>query len=78
MNGERKVVVVTGASHGIGEAFVKTYRDRGWLAVGNARTIAPSNDPDYITVPGDIGDPTDRTEIGPNCHRSLWSCRHRS
>ena len=57
MADNRKVVVVTGASHGLGEAFVKTYRERGWRAVGNARTIAPSQDPDYITVAGDIGDP---------------------
>jgi NAD(P)-dependent dehydrogenase (short-subunit alcohol dehydrogenase family) len=57
MADDRKVVVVTGASHGLGEAFVKTYRERGWCAVGNARTIAPSDDPDYITVTGDVGDP---------------------
>jgi NAD(P)-dependent dehydrogenase (short-subunit alcohol dehydrogenase family) len=54
---DRKVVVVTGASHGLGEAFVKAYRERGWRAVGNARTIAPSDGPDYITVAGDVGDP---------------------
>ena len=36
---------------------MKAYRDRGWRAVGNARTIAPSHDPDYITVVGDVGDP---------------------
>src|ERR1700747_2794874 len=57
MSADRKVVVVTGASHGLGEAFVKTYRERGWRAVGNARTIKPSDDPDYITVAGDVGDP---------------------
>jgi NAD(P)-dependent dehydrogenase (short-subunit alcohol dehydrogenase family) len=58
MSSDRKVVVVTGASHGMGEAFVKSYRERGWRAVGNARTIAPSDDPDYATVAGDVGDPT--------------------
>ena len=57
MADDRKVVVVTGASRGLGEAFVKTYRERGWCAVGNARTIAPSDYPDYITVTGDVGDP---------------------
>jgi NAD(P)-dependent dehydrogenase (short-subunit alcohol dehydrogenase family) len=57
MTSDRKVVVVTGASHGLGEAFVKAYRERGWRAVGNARTIGSSSDPDYITVQGDIGDP---------------------
>ena len=39
-------------------SFVKAYRERGWRAVGNARTIAPSDDPDYATVAGDVGDPT--------------------
>ncbi len=54
---ERKVVVVTGASQGLGEAFVNAYRERGWRAVGNSRSIAPSNDPDYVTVAGDVGEP---------------------
>jgi NAD(P)-dependent dehydrogenase (short-subunit alcohol dehydrogenase family) len=54
---ERKVVVVTGASQGLGEAFVKAYRERGWRAVGNSRSIAPSSDPDYVTVAGDAGEP---------------------
>ncbi|MBV8352051.1 MAG: SDR family oxidoreductase [Verrucomicrobia bacterium] len=56
-NKERKVLVVTGASQGLGEGFVKAYRERGWRVVGNSRTIKPSNDPDYITIPGDVGDP---------------------
>jgi NAD(P)-dependent dehydrogenase (short-subunit alcohol dehydrogenase family) len=57
MTAERKVVVVTGASQGLGEAFVKAYRERGWRAVGNSRSIAPSSDPDYVTVAGDVGEP---------------------
>ena len=56
-NKERKVLVVTGASQGLGEGFVKAYRERGWRVVGNSRTIKASNDPDYITIPGDVGDP---------------------
>lgn len=63
MNTDRKVVVVTGASHGLGEAFVKAYRERGWRAVGNGRTIEPSNNPDYITVPGDVGEPSIAREV---------------
>jgi NAD(P)-dependent dehydrogenase (short-subunit alcohol dehydrogenase family) len=57
MAAERKVVVVTGASQGLGEAFVRAYRERGWRAVGNSRSIAPSSDPDYVTVAGDVGEP---------------------
>ncbi|MET9123422.1 SDR family oxidoreductase [Streptomyces sp. NPDC004528] len=57
MTDDRKVVVVTGASQGLGEAFVQAYRDRGWRAVGNGRSIKPSEDPDYVTVTGDVGEP---------------------
>jgi NAD(P)-dependent dehydrogenase (short-subunit alcohol dehydrogenase family) len=54
MSTERKVVVITGASQGIGEALVKAYRAAGWRVVGNSRSIAASSDPDYVTVAGDI------------------------
>src|SRR5215470_17619495 len=57
MSTERKVLVVTGSSHGLGEGFVKAYRERGWRVVGNSRSIQPSGDPDYITVTGDAGQP---------------------
>ena len=57
MSDDRKVLVVTGSSQGLGEGFVRAYRERGWRVVGNAREIATSRDPDYITVPGDIGEP---------------------
>ena len=57
MSNDRKVLVVTGSSQGLGAGFVKAYLERGWRVVGNAVEIKPSNDPDYITVPGDIGDP---------------------
>ena len=57
MSTDRKVLVVTGASQGLGEGFVKAYKERGWRIVGNSRSIKPSNDPDYITVSGDVGDP---------------------
>ena len=63
MMNNRKVVVVTGASQGLGAAFLQAYRARGWRAVGNARGIAPSKDPDYITVAGDIGDPQVAREV---------------
>lgn len=57
MSNDRKVLVITGSSQGLGEGFVKAYRARGWRVVGNSRSIKPSDDPDYITVAGDIGDP---------------------
>jgi NAD(P)-dependent dehydrogenase (short-subunit alcohol dehydrogenase family) len=57
MNTSRKVAVVTGASQGIGAGIVQALRDRGYRVVANSRNIKPSNDPDILTVPGDIADP---------------------
>jgi len=57
MSAQKKVAVITGASQGIGEALVKAYLDRGFRVVATSRSIKPSNDPDVLTVAGDIGDP---------------------
>ncbi len=58
MDSERKVVVITGASQGIGAALVKAYRDREYRVVATSRSIGPSNDEDVLTVPGDVADRT--------------------
>jgi NAD(P)-dependent dehydrogenase (short-subunit alcohol dehydrogenase family) len=55
---ERKVAVITGASQGIGAALVAGYRKQGWAVVANSRTIGASDDPDVLTVAGDIADVT--------------------
>lgn len=52
-----KVIIVTGASQGIGAETVKAFRAAGHRVVANARSIAPSDDTDLATVAGDIGDP---------------------
>jgi NAD(P)-dependent dehydrogenase (short-subunit alcohol dehydrogenase family) len=57
MSNPNKVVVITGASQGIGAGLVKAYRDRGFRVVANSRSIRPSDDPHIVTVPGDIADP---------------------
>ena len=49
-----KVVIITGGSQGIGAGLVAGYRARGWAVVATARTIAPSDDPQVLTVAGDI------------------------
>jgi NAD(P)-dependent dehydrogenase (short-subunit alcohol dehydrogenase family) len=54
---ERKVAVITGGSQGIGAGLVAGYRARGWAVVANALKIEPSNDPDVLTVAGDVSDP---------------------
>lgn len=53
----QKVVIVTGASQGIGAELVKAYRARGYRVVATARNIKPTDDADIAVVPGDIGDP---------------------
>jgi len=57
MGKEQKVVIITGASQGIGADLVKGYRDRNYRVVANSRSIKPSSDPDILTVAGDIADP---------------------
>jgi NAD(P)-dependent dehydrogenase (short-subunit alcohol dehydrogenase family) len=58
-----KVAVITGGSQGIGAGLVAGYRGQGWAVVANARTISPSEDPDLVTVAGDIGEPGTADQI---------------
>ncbi|MFG2124217.1 SDR family NAD(P)-dependent oxidoreductase [Streptomyces sp. NPDC048710] len=53
----QKVAVITGASQGIGAGLVDAYRKLGHAVVATSRGIAPSADPDVLTVQGDITDP---------------------
>lgn len=57
MTDSRKVAVVTGASQGIGAGLVEAFLKKGDRVVATSRSIAPSNNPDLITIAGDIGDP---------------------
>jgi NAD(P)-dependent dehydrogenase (short-subunit alcohol dehydrogenase family) len=63
MGAEQKVVVITGASQGIGADLVKAYRDRNYRVVANSRSIKPSADPDILVVAGDITDPATARRI---------------
>ncbi|MBB5415425.1 SDR family NAD(P)-dependent oxidoreductase [Paraburkholderia atlantica] len=51
-----KVVIVTGASQGIGAETVKAFRAQGHRVVATARSIAPVVEADYVAVAGDLGD----------------------
>ena len=53
----RKVAIITGASHGIGAGLTKAYRDRGYAVIATARSIGPSEDSGIVAVEGDIADP---------------------
>jgi len=52
-----KVAVITGASQGIGAGVVAGYRGLGWAVVASSRAIRPSDDPELLTVAGDISKP---------------------
>lgn len=57
MSKEQKVVIITGASQGIGAALVQAYRSRNYRVVATSRSIVESGDPDVATVQGDIAKP---------------------
>jgi NAD(P)-dependent dehydrogenase (short-subunit alcohol dehydrogenase family) len=54
---DRKVVIVTGGSRGIGAGVVAGYRRRGWAVVAVSRTAKPAEDPAVLAVEGDVSDP---------------------
>ena len=67
---EQKVVVITGASQGIGAALVAAFRERHHRVVATARTIKPSADPDVLAIVGDVADPrTAERTIGAGLER---------
>jgi NAD(P)-dependent dehydrogenase (short-subunit alcohol dehydrogenase family) len=55
---DRKVVIITGGSQGIGAGLVAEYRRRDWAVVATSRSIKPSGDPAVLTVDGDISEAT--------------------
>jgi NAD(P)-dependent dehydrogenase (short-subunit alcohol dehydrogenase family) len=57
MSTVRKVVVITGASQGIGAGLVRGFLDRGYRVVANSRSIKADSSADLATVAGDIADP---------------------
>jgi NAD(P)-dependent dehydrogenase (short-subunit alcohol dehydrogenase family) len=53
----QKVAIVTGASRGIGAGVTSAFREAGYSVVASAGSIPPSDDPDLLTVSGDLTDP---------------------
>jgi NAD(P)-dependent dehydrogenase (short-subunit alcohol dehydrogenase family) len=60
---DRKVVIVTGASQGIGAGIADGYLQQGWAVVATARMIAPTGDPFFLAVAGDLSDPSTADRI---------------
>jgi NAD(P)-dependent dehydrogenase (short-subunit alcohol dehydrogenase family) len=63
MSTSQKVAVVTGASQGIGAAVVQAFRKLDYRVVATSRSIKPSDDPNILTIAGDIGDPATAQRI---------------
>jgi NAD(P)-dependent dehydrogenase (short-subunit alcohol dehydrogenase family) len=61
--GAQRVVIVTGASQGIGAGLVDGYRQRGWAVVANSRGIKPANDPGVLTADGDVSEQATADQI---------------
>jgi len=59
----QRVAVVTGGSQGIGAGLVAAYRQRGWAVVANSLHIKESNDPDLLSIAGDISQQSTADEI---------------
>jgi NAD(P)-dependent dehydrogenase (short-subunit alcohol dehydrogenase family) len=53
----QKVVIVTGASHGIGAGIASAFARSGYAVVATSRSIHSSDEPDFVTVQGDIAEP---------------------
>jgi NAD(P)-dependent dehydrogenase (short-subunit alcohol dehydrogenase family) len=54
MTESRRVVIITGASQGIGAGLVAGFRQAGYAVLGTSRSIGAVDEPDCLTVPGDI------------------------
>ncbi|WP_254507176.1 SDR family NAD(P)-dependent oxidoreductase [Anatilimnocola floriformis] len=58
MNTQAPVVVITGASQGIGAGLVQGFLAQGYRVVANSRSIKADSNPNVLTVAGDISSPT--------------------
>ena len=57
MSTTQAVVIITGASRGIGASLVEAFRSRNYRIVATSRSIKPCRDEDLATVQGDVADP---------------------
>jgi NAD(P)-dependent dehydrogenase (short-subunit alcohol dehydrogenase family) len=66
MPSDQKVVVITGASRGIGASLMRGFREIGYGVVANSRSINKSDlagDPVIVVVDGDIAEPNTAERI---------------
>jgi NAD(P)-dependent dehydrogenase (short-subunit alcohol dehydrogenase family) len=58
-----KVAIVTGASRGIGAGVASAFREAGYSVVATAVSIPASDDPDLLTIAGDLTDPSTAEQV---------------
>lgn len=63
MDQAEKVVIVTGASRGIGAGIVQRFLAKSYRVVACSRTIATSGQPNLVEVAGDISQPETATLV---------------
>ena len=76
---DKKTVIVTGASQGIGAAVVNAFLDRGYNVVATSRSVtkagfAPS--PNLALVDGDIGKPETAAKVAEAATTKFGSIDH--
>jgi NAD(P)-dependent dehydrogenase (short-subunit alcohol dehydrogenase family) len=63
MNRNQRVVIVTGASQGIGAGLVAGFRERGYGVVATSRHVTSREDDEVVAVAGDIRDRATATRV---------------
>ena len=63
MSTQQKVVIVTGASQGIGAELINAFHDHDYRVIANSRSIKPSSDENVLNIAGDIANPATSDRI---------------
>ena len=80
MSGKRKVLLLTGASRGIGHATVKRFSNAGWRIITCSRDAVPpecKRDPNWTHhITADLADPADVEHFVVEAKRSVDGALH--
>jgi NAD(P)-dependent dehydrogenase (short-subunit alcohol dehydrogenase family) len=78
-NGHKDVVIVTGASHGIGAAVVQAFLERCYNVVATSRGVSKvgfASSPNLALVDGDIGEAATAEEVADTAKSKFGSIDH--